>query len=148
MTESLPVAVVVERVLPGPPEVVYDEWLDPEGMLEWMCPRPARPIGIRLDPTVGGRFVIDVEDEGVELSIWGHYRELDRPRRLRFTWNCTTWARPDPGSEVTVTLEPRPGGRTLMSIRHEQLPPDAVDGHRHGWALIASQLEPRLALES
>jgi uncharacterized protein YndB with AHSA1/START domain len=148
VTESPPVAVIVERVLPGPPEVVYDEWLDPEGMLEWMCPRPARPIGIRLDPTVGGRFVIDVEDEGVELTISGHYRELDRPRRLRFTWNCTTWDRPDPGSEVTVTLEARPEGRTLMTIHHRQLPPEVVDGHRHGWALIASQLERRLAVRS
>ena len=35
-------AITVRRVLPAPPAVVYDEWLDPVGMVEWMCPRPAR----------------------------------------------------------------------------------------------------------
>ena len=30
---GLPVAVV-RRVLPAPPHVVFDEWLDPEGMTE------------------------------------------------------------------------------------------------------------------
>jgi uncharacterized protein YndB with AHSA1/START domain len=31
--------VVVRRVLPAAPDIVYDEWLDPVGMIEWMCPR-------------------------------------------------------------------------------------------------------------
>ena len=57
-----------------------------------MCPRPARPTKIELDPRVGGRFRIDVDDEGFELAITGKYLELERPRRLRFSWYCTTWA--------------------------------------------------------
>jgi len=31
---------------PLPPHVVFDEWLDPVGMTEWMCPRPARAVKI------------------------------------------------------------------------------------------------------
>ena len=32
-----PRVAVVRRVLPAPPAVVFDEWLDPVGMTEWMC---------------------------------------------------------------------------------------------------------------
>jgi hypothetical protein len=31
-----------------------------------------------------------------------------------------------------------------MTIRHELLPPAAVDGDRDGWALVAEQLEASL----
>jgi len=33
---------VVTCDLPAPPEAVYDEWLDRESLMEWMCPHPAR----------------------------------------------------------------------------------------------------------
>lgn len=139
MTDSTP-AVVVQRVLSASPGVVYDEWLDPVGMAEWMCPLPARPTRIDVDPRVGGRFLIDIDDEGFELSVTGEYLELDRPHRLSFTWDCTTWDEGGPESIVTVTLEPQGDERTLMTIHHAQLPPKVVDSHRHGWTLIGQQL--------
>src|SRR5262249_48034895 len=52
MSDSSPV-VVVRRTLPAPPDAVYDEWLDPEALTEWMCPRPARCLAVTLDPRVG-----------------------------------------------------------------------------------------------
>jgi hypothetical protein len=36
-------AAVVRRLLPAPPEVVDDGWLDPAALADWMCPRPAVP---------------------------------------------------------------------------------------------------------
>ena len=132
---------VVRRVLPAPPGVVFDEWLDAEGMREWMCPRPAVPTRIEIDPRVGGRYAIDIDDEGFALTVSGRYLELDRPRLLRFTWHCTTWDPGSPDSEVTVALEPHEGGRTLMTIRHELLPAGLIDSHETGWGRIAGQLE-------
>ncbi len=132
---------VVERILPASPEVVYDEWLDPEGLVEWMCPRPAVPTRVELHPHIGGRFVFEVDDEGFELSIAGEYLELDRPHRLTFTWNCSTWEPSDPDSVVTVLFEPHGDGHTLMTIQHDQLPPKLVDGHQRGWTAIGQQLE-------
>ena len=131
----------VERVLPAPPDVVYDEWLDPDALKDWMCPRPARPTAIALDPTVGGALRIDIEEEGVEFFVVGHYLELDRPRRLAFTWSCSTWDDPTHQSVVTVTFEPVDGDRTLMTIEHELLPPPLVLQHEGGWASIAAQLD-------
>ena len=131
--------VTVRRVLPAPPDIVYDEWLDPVGMLEWMCPRPARAVKISLEPSVGGPLRIDIEDSGSSLYVSGTFVELDRPRRLRFTWSCSAWADPSVQSLVTVTLEARGADETMMIIEHEQLPPEEVDSHQHGWGTIAVQ---------
>jgi uncharacterized protein YndB with AHSA1/START domain len=144
MTEPKPTTAVVRRVLPASPGAVYDEWLDAEGMTEWMCPHPARLTKIELDPRIGGRFVLEIDDEGFELSIEGRYLELDRPHRLSFTWNCSTWEPSDPDSMVTVMLEPHGDEHTLMTIQHTQLPPKLVDGHRDGWTAIGNQLAVRL----
>ena len=136
--------VIIRRVLPAPPDIVYDEWLDPVGMIEWMCPRPARPVKISLEPSVGGSLRIDIEDSGSSLYVSGSYLELDRPRRLRFTWSCSAWADPTVQSMVTITLEDHGTAETMMTIEHEQLPPDETDSHQHGWAAIAVQLEEAL----
>ena len=113
-------------------------------MIEWMCPRPARPVRIELEARIGGRLLIDIDDEGLSLSITGRYLELDEPRRLRFTWSCSIWD-PPADSIVTVTLETHDHEHTMMTIRHELLPPTVVDNHRNGWALVVEQLQGRLA---
>jgi uncharacterized protein YndB with AHSA1/START domain len=136
--------VVVRRVMPAAPDILYDEWLDPVGMIEWMCPRPARAVKISLEPSVGGSLRIDIEDDGLSFYVTGHYLELDRPRRLRFTWSCSAWADPSVQSVVTVTLENHGTAETMMTIEHEQLPPDQVDSHQRGWAAISGQLEAAL----
>ena len=133
-------AVTVRRLLPASPDIVYDEWLDPVGMLDWMCPRPARAVKISLEPAVGGSLRIDIEDSGSSLYVTGTFVELDRPRRLRFTWSCSAWADPMVQSLVTVTLEEHGTDETLMTIEHEQLPPEQTDSHRRGWGAIAVQL--------
>jgi uncharacterized protein YndB with AHSA1/START domain len=138
MSEQTPVMAVVQRILPAPPDAVYDEWLDAEGMTEWMCPRPVRPTKIVLDPRVGGRIRIDIDDQGFDVTITGEYLELDRPKRIRFTWWCTTWE-PADRSVVTVLLEPDGDQQTLMTIHHTHLPSSLVGGHQQGWTLTAEQ---------
>jgi uncharacterized protein YndB with AHSA1/START domain len=138
-------AAEVQRVLPAPPAEVYDEWLDPAALSDWMCPRPARATRIELDPTIGGRLRFDIDEDGVSFAVTGRYVELDRPRRLSFTWSCSTWPDPSVESLVTVTLEPRGEGETLMTIHHALLPPGTIDQHRSGWARIAEQLDAALA---
>jgi len=141
------VAAIVQRVVSASPAAVYGEWLDAEGMVEWMCPRPARPTKIELEPRLGGRLLIDIDDEGVELSITGQYLELDEPRRLSFTWSCSAWD-PPTDSVVTVTLEPHGDKQTLMTIHHAKLPPEVMADHENGWALIGEQFEGRLTSDS
>lgn len=144
MTGAEAQAAHVERLLPAAAAVVYDEWLDPDALSDWMCPRPARAIHIELDPTVGGRLRMDIEEDGVRFAVTGSYVELDRPRRLSFTWSCSTWPDPSVESLVTVTLEPRGDDQTFMTIHHALLPPHLIDQHRSGWVCIAEQLADEL----
>jgi uncharacterized protein YndB with AHSA1/START domain len=135
-----PVIAVVTRVLPATPEAVFDEWLDPEALRDWMCPRPAIAVGVELDPVVGGAVRLEIEQEGARVVVTGRFLEIDRPRRLAFTWKGSDWLDPSAESVVTVVLEPHADG-TLMRILHELLPPDTVERHERGWALVARQLE-------
>jgi uncharacterized protein YndB with AHSA1/START domain len=134
---------VARRVLPAPPDVVYDAWLDAEGMLDWMCPRPSRPTKIELEPRVDGRICLDIDSRGFLLQITGTYLELDRPRRISFTWRPTVWQESDGESVVTVTFEPHGDGQTLMTIRHT-LPAGMAENYEQGWTRIAGQLDDQL----
>jgi uncharacterized protein YndB with AHSA1/START domain len=143
--ERKPIATaVVRRLLPAPPDVVYEEWLDPEALMDWMCPRPARCLNVELEPRVGGRLHIDIEDNGVEFAVTGRFTELERPRRLRFTWHCSTWTDPALESVVTVSLDRYRSTETMMTIEHDLLPVGLADQHRDGWDAIGSQLERSL----
>jgi uncharacterized protein YndB with AHSA1/START domain len=97
-------------------------------------------VKISLEPSVGRPLRIDIEDGGSSLYVTGMFVELDRPRRLRFTWSCSAWADPSAQSLVTVTLEARGADETMMTIEHEQLPPEEMDTHQNGWGTIAVQL--------
>jgi uncharacterized protein YndB with AHSA1/START domain len=131
---------VVRRALPARREVVYDEWLDPDALAEWMCPRPARATAIALDPEVGGTLRIDIEESGTSFYVVGTFIALERPSRLSFTWHCSTWDDADLNSVVTVTLDEFGADETMMTIHHDLLPPDLLDSHLSGWEAIAAQL--------
>jgi uncharacterized protein YndB with AHSA1/START domain len=135
---------VVQRILPAPPPVVFDEWLDVDGMKEWMCPRPAVPTLIEIEPRVGGRFHLGIDDEGMAVTVTGTYLAIERPSRLQFTWHCSIWGPSAPVSIVTVLLEPHGEDETLMTIHHAHLRPDLTEGHQHGWGRIADQLRDDL----
>jgi len=137
-------AAIVRRLLPASPDVVYDEWLDPVALADWMCPRPARCRNVESEPRLGGRLRIDIEDDGEEFRVSGEYLVLDRPTRLSFSWSCSTWPDPSLKSVVNVLLEPRENAQTLMTIEHTLLPPGLVDQHERGWAAIAQQLAVEL----
>jgi uncharacterized protein YndB with AHSA1/START domain len=47
-------AAIVRRLLPATPDVVYDEWLDPAALADWMCPRPARCRNVESEPRPAG----------------------------------------------------------------------------------------------
>ena len=130
----------VQRVMPAAPDVVFDQWLDPESLAEWMCPRPVRCVAIDLEPRVGGRVRFDIDDLGSLVLITGRFLAIDRPRLLRFTWNASDWPDPTMDSVVTVAFEPVGADQTLMSIQHSALPSAFFDEYDSGWAQVCDQL--------
>ncbi|MCW2512110.1 MAG: hypothetical protein JWR11_1152 [Mycobacterium sp.] len=134
----------VQRLMPAAPDVVFDEWLDPESLADWMCPRPARCVAIDVEPRVGGAVRFDVDDSGRLVLIVGHFLAIDRPHLLRFTWSHSGWQDPTTVSVVTVAFEPVGDDQTLMSIEHSLLPPEGYEDHLHGWTVTADQLAAHL----
>jgi uncharacterized protein YndB with AHSA1/START domain len=138
MTEA-PVARV-QRVMPATPEVVFDQWLDPESLAEWMCPRPSRCVAITVEPRVGGTVRFDVDSLGTSVLITGRFLAIDRPHLLRFTWSNSDWPDPTAVSVVNVVFAPSGDDQTLMSIEHSLMPPDRFEEFQNGWAGVCDQL--------
>jgi uncharacterized protein YndB with AHSA1/START domain len=132
--------VRVQRVMPAAAEMVFDQWLDPESLAEWMCPRPTRVVDLTLEPRVGGTVSFDVDDLGTRVLITGRFLTIDRPRLLRFTWSHSDWPDPTAVSVVNVAFEPLGDDQTLMTIEHSLLPPEEFDNFENGWALTSDQL--------
>lgn len=139
MTDLESRVVSVARLLPAPPDRVYEAWLDPALVAEWMS-----PVGhavASLDPRPGGRFRVVMIGEGREIEHVGQYEELVPGRRLVFTWNSPFT---DGDSVVTVDLVPV-GGGTEVRLRHERLPKSQVQPHAGGWLAMLDRLATVLA---
>lgn len=131
---SEPARITVRREIAAPAQELFDAWLDPASLAIWMRPGDTRRTTARVDARVGGRFEIDMQlDSGPNLHT-GIYQEIDRPRRLVFTWNSRATRQTD----SLVTVEFRPVGRkTEIVLTHERLPgKEAADGHNRGWTAI------------
>ncbi|AXQ28800.1 SRPBCC domain-containing protein [Solimonas sp. K1W22B-7] len=121
---------------------VFDAWIQPEALAQWLRMESAPPSSVALDRRVGGSFEIRLQCEGGEVPLRGSYLEIDRPSRLMFTWVS-------PGTderESIVTLDLQPQGQgTRLTLTHDGLP-SAQHAQEHG--TVWSDLLGRLQLPS
>lgn len=111
-----------------PPEHLYDAWLDPKQIRQWMA-SSLKSIGlagdlerIETDPRVGGKFCFSDMRNGAEAIHVGRYLTLERPKQIVFTWmvgesveEAEKEANP---SKVTLSIEPAPDG-CIATLVHE-----------------------------
>ena len=138
-------ALRLTRVLPAPPDRVFDAWTREEHRLHWACPKGATLLSAESDLRVGGRHRLRMDVDGVPHTAFGVYREIDRPRRLVYTWD---WEEEDQRmGETVVTVEFVPvDGGTEVRLVHSGIPtPESRDGHGKGWTSCLERLEELLA---
>jgi uncharacterized protein YndB with AHSA1/START domain len=133
-------AAGVEIRIAASPETVFDFFTDPDKMIQWMG-RSAE-----LDPRPGGSFRCDINGDAIAA---GSYVELDRPRRIVFTWG---WEGEDavtkPGSStIEVGLEPDSGGTQLRFVHRDLPSAESAEKHRHGWEHYLARLSSAAAGE-
>jgi len=58
-----PAAVVVRRIIAAPADDLFDAWLDPEALAEWMRPGAIQRSEARTDPRVGGEYEVVMHGE-------------------------------------------------------------------------------------
>ena len=126
-------AVEVEVRIGASPETVFDFFTDPDKMIQWMG-RSAE-----LDPRPGGVLRCDINDTAVAS---GEYVELDRPRRVVFTWGWESEDSVTPaGSSTVEVLLAAEGDGTHLRLIHSDLPSaESAERHGHGWSHYTERL--------
>ncbi|MGH8986058.1 MAG: SRPBCC family protein [Acidimicrobiia bacterium] len=125
--------VTVQREIAAPAEDLFDAWLDAQSLGSWLRPSGIRETRAETDPRVDGTFRIVMVDDESSTVHTGTYREIDRPRRLVFTWSSPSTRFRD--SIVTVTFQPSSNSSTVVEIHQVGLPDEeARVGHHAGWS--------------
>jgi uncharacterized protein YndB with AHSA1/START domain len=132
-------AVHVRRRVRAEAEQIFDLWTKPDLMVRWMSPFPGTvDCKASSDLRPGGAFSLVMSSEESSCEISGTYVQVDRPRKLVFTWigpptnNVNTL--------VTVELNPR-GDETDLVLTQERLPtPEIREGHMMGWGNMLDHL--------
>ena len=131
--------LTVRRKIAAPAQDIFDAWLDPKAMAEWMrpCSAGTKNSDVKADARVGGAFEIVMHVASGPVRHTGIYQIIERPRRLAFTWNSIHAGEND--SLVTVEFLAS-GDSTEIVLTHERLPSDALAGHNGGWTDILNGL--------
>jgi uncharacterized protein YndB with AHSA1/START domain len=141
-TDKNPTARVT-RHIKASPERIFDAWLDPDLLGQWMFGPKVREeeiLHLNVNPTVGGSFSFLVRRGDVEIDHIGEYLEIDHPRRLVFTWGV----RQDEGTEFSrmiVEMAPSEAGSELnISQEMTQKWADFVERAQGAWQRMADAL--------
>ncbi len=141
---SEPQTIRVEYVLSHPPAKVWRALTESGLLARWLMPNDFRA-------EVGHRFQFRAQPmphwDGI---VHCEVREVDAPRRLRYTWvGGSQAAGTHLDTTVTWTLSARPDGGTLLVLEHAGFMPTnrfAFEGMNKGWSgHIRQRLEALLA---
>jgi uncharacterized protein YndB with AHSA1/START domain len=109
----------VTRRFQAPADRVFDAWLDPGFATRWLFTSPncdEKSRVCEIDPRIGGKYLIVDKRNGVDYIGEGEYLEIDRPRRLVFTFRMAQFSETvdrivieimplDKGCQLTLTQE-------------------------------------------
>lgn len=134
-------AVRVEKHFRHPRERVFDAFLDPARVGEWLFHTPEGVMEqTEYDPRVGGSFAIFERREADLARHFGRFVEIDPPGRIIFDF----WVdeAPDEPTRVTVTFAPS-GDGCIVVLSHDLAPAWAAWAERTiaGWTMILDNLE-------
>jgi uncharacterized protein YndB with AHSA1/START domain len=122
-------------------ERIFDAWLDPATAGRWLFATPAgQMIRVEIDPRVGGKFTI-VRRDGDDIEHVGEYLEIERPRRLVFTFGVPKFSAEF--TRVTVEIVPSPQGCEL-TLTHEGVLQEWAERTQMGWEMILDGLAHNL----
>ncbi|MEM7343420.1 MAG: SRPBCC domain-containing protein [Chloroflexota bacterium] len=145
-------AVVVERVLEAPVDLVWRMWTQPEHFKQWYGPQGFTIPVAEMDVRVGGKRVVCMASPDGSMKMWtiGEYTEIVPNERLVYTESMSdadgnilppsAMGMPEgfpTTTEVTVLLEAVDGG-TKMVMTHAGVPADS--GGAGGWAQAFDKL--------
>jgi uncharacterized protein YndB with AHSA1/START domain len=138
MTTENSGTVVVTRRFDFPIERVFDAWLDPARASQFLFATPTGTmVRAEIDARVGGTFNFTDRRDGVDVEHVGTYLEIDRPRRLTFTFAVPKYSK----LYTTVRIELKPLGTGCeLTLTQEGTLAEWVERTREGWGKIMDKL--------
>jgi len=141
-------AIVIERVINAPVELVWQMWTRPEDYKKWYGPAGFGIPVAEMDLRVGGRRLVCMErpSPGGSMTMWtvGEFTEIVANKRLVYTESMSdengniippaSMGMPEgypDTTTVTVLLEDL-GGSTKMTLTHAGIP-GGQEGAAGGW---------------
>ncbi len=127
--------LLITRTFDAPVSLVFQIWAEREHMMRWLGPKGFTCTSLEMDfrPTGKWRACI-VSAEYGESWMGGEYREIERDRRLVFSFAWEEGGQPGLETLVTVTFTEQ-DGKTVQ--RFHQTPFANVasrDSHVDGWS--------------
>jgi uncharacterized protein YndB with AHSA1/START domain len=135
----------IERTFRAGAGEVFDAWTKVEVLRRWWhAEHDWETPHAELDLRVGGPIRITMRDPywGQDHGGGGRFTEIDRPRRLAFTW---TWD-DDPATQQLIEVDfAEHGDHTTVVLTNSGIPAQAEDDHVLGWQNSFDNLEAALA---
>lgn len=145
-TSAVPEALII-RTFDAPRDLVFQSWIEPEGLTEWFATNEFVVTSCIADVQVGGKWRIEFRSTlGRTYSEYGEYREISPPERLVFTLTQEEAGGRGPETLITVMLEEK-DGKTQMTFHQTGF--DSTkrrDANVEGWAECFEKLTAYLEL--
>jgi uncharacterized protein YndB with AHSA1/START domain len=141
MSNARVTAIVTHR-FSVPAGAVYDAWLSGAKIRKWFAPDLGEMVRVAVDARVGGWFSF-VQRRGMDdIDHCGNYLELDRPRRIAFTWQVRGSG---DDSRVSIDIEETADGCAL-TLHHELHPrwQNYTDKMAASWDKMLTAMEQTL----
>ena len=121
------------------PERLFEAWTEPNLASRWLfTTASSESHSAELDVRVGGKWTIVDRRDGVDYRALGEYLEVDRPRRLVFSFGMPQFS---PAFD-RVVVEIAPDGQgSILTLIQERLPAEAVAATEPGWREMFDLLE-------
>jgi uncharacterized protein YndB with AHSA1/START domain len=137
---TAPVSIRVAQAFRQPREQVFDAFLDPARVGQWLFRTPGGVMErTDYDPRPGGDFAI-FERRGDDLARhFGRFVAITRPERIVFDF----WVDQAPDEKTRVTVDFEADGDGARAILSHDLAPawaDYADRTTAGWTLILNNL--------
>jgi uncharacterized protein YndB with AHSA1/START domain len=135
----------MERTFQAPRERVFDAFTSEEVLRRWWrAEHDWETTVAEVDLRVGGAVRVVMRDPHAdeEYGGGGRYTEIDRPRRLAFTW---LWDDRSERQLIEIDFEDRDGATLVRFVHRGLWDEEAVRSHEDGWTKAFDNLERALA---
>ncbi|HXQ13673.1 MAG TPA: SRPBCC domain-containing protein [Caulobacteraceae bacterium] len=143
MTVAEAQRLTMTRRFDASPERLFDAWTDPRLAHGWLFTTPdSEAHSAEIDLRIGGAWKIVDRRGGTDYTALGEYLEIDRPRRLAFSFGMPQFS--PAFDKVTVEIA-ADGDGAIMTLTQEGLPPAYIPATEDGWAKMFDALSVQLA---